>query len=687
MFRGLFLFGFSLMASLAVAQDGPVDSLDTRTLDEVTISAMRLETPASRVPMAVTVIDQQRIQQGNQQLSLNESLGMVPGLFAQNADNFSQDLRLSIRGFGARSSFGIRGIKVLVDGIPESTPDGTAQVDNIDAGLIRQVQVLRGPSSGLYGNAAGGVIALETEGPPDDEMIELRATGGAYQFQRYQLKGGFRHGKWGGLVYGSYTGTDGFRAHSRMENLLLNGRLSYQPKEGTELTLLLNYVNSPTAQDPGGVDSATFYGDPTEARAQNVQYQSGENLTQGRVALTLRHRLSAKAELRGRAYGLSRDFANRLPFQAEGQVEIDRIYTGGGVSYHVADQLFGKLPYRLVTGVDVDYQADDRRRYDNLDGEQGDLVFDQLETFLSVGAYAVNELQLTARLSGTLALRFDALTLGANDAFVSDGDDSGQLSYQQVNPSLGLSYRFTRLFNLYANVGSSFETPTLQELSANPDGGGGFNPDLTPQQAINYEVGSKGSWGEDLQYSVAAFFIQVENELVPYEIAAFAEREFFRNAGSSDRLGIEAYLMASPLKGFTVTASYTFQQFTYGSYQVRDVRFDGNRLPAIPQHSGYLGVRYAHRAGGYAHGWTTLVGSMYADDANQATVDPYAVVNLRAGWVITIGQVEIEPYLGVNNLLDAVYPGNVRINAFGGRYFEGAPTRNVFGGLRVRFGK
>ncbi len=681
----LVLLSLSVMA-LQAQERSTVDSLPDKTLDEVTISATRLEVAETRAPLAVTVVDGQRIQQGNQQLSINESLGMVPGLFAQNADNFSQDLRVSIRGFGARASFGIRGVKLLVDGIPESTPDGTAQVDNIDMGLMRRLQVLRGPSSGLYGNAAGGVIVLETEEAPENEMIELRTTLGSFNFERYQLKAGFRQGKFSGLVYGSHTRTNGFRNHSRMENTLLNGRFTYQPKEGTELTLLLNYVNSPIAQDPGGVDSATFYGDPTAARDRNVFFDGGESVEQGRAALTFRHRLGQKAELRARAYGLGRDFNNRLPFKDGGQVAIQRLYTGGGMSYLFSDKILGGIDYRLRTGVDVDYQADDRQRYDNLRGTQGDLTFDQLETFFSLGAYAVNELAFTRNFSATLTLRFDALQLGADDAFLSDGDDSGQLDYQQVNPSLGLSYRVNRLLNLYGNVSTSFETPALQELSANPDGGGGFNPNLTPQRAINYEVGTKGLLGDRLRYSVAAFFIQVESELVPFELAAFPDREFFRNAGSSDRLGAEFYLMAEPVRGLTVTGSYTFQQFTYDQYEANDRNFSGNFLPAIPQHAGYLGLRYGHSSGFYLNGWARLVGSMYADDANEALVDAYRVVNLRTGWVIKIGNDEVEPFFGVNNLFDEIYPGNVRINAFGGRFFEGAPTRNFFGGLRVRFG-
>ena len=688
MYRTLLLLLLGLpLWTLPAQERPPVDSLSAPTLDAVTISATRLEVEEMAAPLAITVVDERRLQQGNQQLSLNESLGIVPGLFVQNADNFSQDLRISIRGFGARAAFGIRGIKLLVDGIPESTPDGTAQVDNLDMGLMQRIQVLRGPASGLYGNAAGGVIVLETEPAPADEMIELRATLGSFRLQRYQVKAGFRAGKFGGLVYGSHTRTNGFREHSRMENTLLNGRFTYQPQEGTELNLLLNYVNSPLAQDPGGVDAATLAANPAAARDRNVSYQAGESVTQGRAALTLRHRLSPKAELQARAYALGRDFDNRLPFDFGGQVAIQRVYTGGGLSYQFADRLLGRFDYRLQSGVDVDYQADERQRYVNAEDTRGAPTFEQRETFLSLGAYTIHELAFTPRFSATAALRFDALQLAADDAFLSDGDDSGQLTYQQVNPSMGLHYRFFPWLQPYANFSTSFETPALQELSANPDGGGGFNPNLRPQRAINYEIGTKGLAGERLRYSVAAFFIQVSSELVPYEIAGFPDREFFRNAGRSDRWGAELYLRATPVAGLTFTGSYTWQRFTYDQYQANGEDFSGNALPGLPAHLGYLELSYQARGGFYARAWTRLVGSQYADDANQTLVESYTVVNLRTGWVISLKQMEIEPYLGLNNLMDVVYPGNVRINAFGGRFFEGAPPRNYFGGLRVGLGR
>lgn len=684
----LLLIGFGIsLPILSRAQPGSSDKDTTSlSLKPVRIDATRMESTQNRTPMAISVIDQSLIQQGNQQLSIHESLDPVPGLVALNQENFAQDLRISIRGFGARAAFGIRGVKILVDGIPESTPDGQAQVDNIDMGVIQNIQVIRGPAAGLYGNAAGGVLLLQSEQAPEHSMAEGRITYGSYNFQRYQLKTGFREGKFNALIYGAHTRSDGYREHSEVENTLLNGRFEYTPDSATSISLLLNYVTSPIANDPGGVDSTQFTDEPRLPRERNREFDAGETVQQGRIALIAKHRISARSSLQLRGYYLNRDFANKLPFAFGGAVNINRNYTGGGISYQYAGAI-GSLPYRLRLGMDIDNQADDRTRFMNNEGVVGDLTFDQLESFLSIGTYAIQELYLSPQVNLNLALRFDALRLESEDRFLGNGDESGSLNFDQINPSLGIVYAPVDRLSIYANVASSFETPTLSELSANPDGSGGFNPELEAQKAVNYEIGLKGNAGRKFQYTLALFYITVFDELVPYELAAFPDREFYRNAGQSGRAGAELAVQAQLTRHLDASASYTYGDFSYRDYESNGDRFDGNFLPGIPKHMAYAGLRYQHPSGFFARIWTRHTGSMFANDRNTVETDPFTLVNFRTAWAFDLPWGIVEPFAGINNLFNQQYSGNVRINAFGGRFYEGAAGTNVFGGIRVRLEK
>lgn len=676
----LLIFGFAFQLSFS-----QTDTTKAKTLPSIQINALRINSSDLRTPFSVTKIEKKDIQEGNQQLSINESLVAVPGLFALNADNFAQDLRVSIRGFGARAAFGIRGVKLLVDGIPESTPDGQAQVDNVDMGIIQNMQILRGPAAGIYGNAAGGVILLQTEDVPKDPFLEARISAGSYNFQKYQLKAGFRTGKFSSLIYGTHTRTDGYRNHSEMENTLLNGRFRYDWDSLTSLTLFANYINSPLANDPGGVDSSSYVDAPRDARQRNVDFGGGESVQQGRVALSFKKQIQDNQQLQIRAYHLQRDFETKLPFGFGGAVSIDRKYSGGGIAYTYTGAIKDKA-YRLQTGIDLDYQADDRTRFFNNEGTIGDLTFDQVESFLSAGLYAYQELYLSPEFNINLSLRFDALQLEAKDAFLSNGDDSGSLSFQQINPMFGLLYAPNNSLSFFANIASSFETPTLSELSANPDGGGGFNPNLNPQKARNYEIGVKGQ-ERKWKYSLSLFYIQVFDELVPYEIAAFPERDFFRNAGSSNRLGAEFFVQANLAKGLDATGSFSLNEFNYRDYQVNDDIFDDNKLPGIPTQVGYFALSYRHPSGFYAKSWLQTVGAIYTNDRNSVKLEPYSLLNARVAWNFSMPWGELEPFFGVNNIFDKLYPGNVRINAFGGRFYEAGAGAHVFGGVRVRIGK
>ena len=653
---------------------------DAGELDEIVVTATRMEASVGDVARSISLIRKQRIQDATQQLGLGEALAGVPGLYIQNRYNFSQDLSISLRGFGARASFGIRGIRVYVDGIPETLPDGQAQVDSIDLGSAESIEVLRGPASSLYGNASGGVIAIETELGDTAPHVEAGLATGELGFAQYGVKTG---GSWQALDYlfnVSHQEIDGYRRHSAAEGSLLNGKLRLRLGENDRLTIAVNHTDQPEAQDPGAIDAAQAAADPGSARDLNVLFDAGESLEQQRVGFVYeRDRPAGNLLLRN--YYVWRDFDNRLPFTEGGAVRFDRFFYGAGIQYAFGEQLPGAAG--LTLGIDFDRQDDDRRRFDNDEGVIGDLVFDQRERVDSIGAYVLGRYALGEQWNLSAGLRYDEVSFEVGDGFLQDGDDSGEISFDQVSPSLGASFEFGEHV-LFGSFSSSFETPTTTEL-ANPDGSGGFNASLEPQRADNYEIGLKGE-PSGVYYELALFHIELTDELVPFEIAGFPGRTFFRNAGESSRTGAEAALSWRHNSGFGAEASWTWSDFEFDSFTDEiGTEFGGKQLPGLPRHFGYAGFSYVTDGGVHARLEARYSGELYADNANTVEVGSYTVVNLRVSREFGQGAWSLQPYFGVNNLLDERYNAHIRTNAFGGRYYEPAPERNAYAGVDVRY--
>jgi iron complex outermembrane receptor protein len=650
-------------------------------LEEIVVTATRMESSLRDVARSISVVGKERIQIGTQQLGLDEALAGVPGLYMQNRYNFAQDLRISLRGFGARSSFGIRGVKVIVDGIPETLPDGQAGVDSIDIGSAQGIEVLRGPSSSLYGNASGGVIAISSELGADDPYIEGRVAAGDYNYSQLQLKSAGKIGASDYLFNVSRTELDGYRDHSNARGSVVNTRLGVPLGEADKLLFSLNLTDQPEAQDPGGINAAQAASDPSSARDRNVLFDAGEALEQQRFGVVYqRNRDSGNLTLRN--YYAWREFSNKLPFVDGGSVDLDRFFYGVGAQYS-----FGRLPdaFGLTIGVDFDKQDDDRKRFDNNDGVIGPMVFDQNEQVDSTGIFAQARYEFNDDWSLLAGLRYDEISYDVTDNFLVDGDSSGTLEFDEVSPSLGLNYRLDTGV-LFASYSSSFETPTTTEL-ANPDASGGFNPDLNPQTADNFEIGYKYSQG-NLYAELAWFTIDLQDELIPFELAAFPGRTFYSNAGSSSRNGIEAAMSWANDSGFRLDASYTWSDFKFDDFiDDNSNDFSGNQLPGLPEHFGYLGLSFNSDYGFSSTFELIYSGELVANNANTANVSSYTVANLRLSYEMTPGQWVVRPYAGINNVFDESYNSNVRINAFGGRYFEPAPDRNFYAGVVVNFSK
>lgn len=654
-----------------------------KPLEEVTVYSTRIQRPADEIPSAVSVVDEEDIQTGRQQLGLDESLIKVPGLFMQDRYNYAQDLRIAIRGFGSRASFGIRGIRVYVDGIPATLPDGQSGVDSIDIGSTSRIEVIRGPSSSLYGSAAGGVISIYTEDGPDIPFLEARYAGGDDGYNKYQIKGGGQYRDLNYLVNLSRLDYQGYRQQNRTENITLNSKFKYSIDDTSDFTTVINAIDAPVADDPGGVNALQAATDPTSARDANIKYDAGESVAQQQVGFVYRKEFSAEHELTLKNYYVWRDFENRLPFFSGGDIQFNRFFFGGGITYNYKGDVLGRHN-DLVLGFDYDSQEDDRQRYENNNGHVGAMTQNQLESVDSFGIYLEDELSLTDQVSLNFSARYDNVDFNVDDRFLSDGNDSGKLSFDNFNPMVALLWRPMDSVNLYAKYSTSFETPTTTEL-ANPSGIGGFNTALSPQKATNYEIGAKGLLHDSLRYELSLYHIDMSDELVPYELAGFPGHEFYRNAGQSTREGLESALSFQPVENLTVSATYTYADYQYDHYVTPSGTFDGNTIPGLPENQIYAELNYQHPSGFYAV-WDVLwTDQIYVNDANSELSGAYTVSNLRAGYKHNLGNWSVSPFVGLNNLFDERYIGNIRVNAFGGRYYEAAPDFNFYAGLSLRY--
>jgi iron complex outermembrane receptor protein len=643
----------------------------TITLDEVALQATKLKSSRFLIPASVSSIDLIPLQGFQQQLSLQEYLRAVPGLFSLNANNYAQDLRLSIRGFGSRAAFGIRGVKIIVDGIPETTPDGQGQVDNLPLALLSRLEVLRGPSASLYGNAAGGVLYLNTMDSLDGAFTRFRSTFGSYGYQNYQLTSQLKGLKTTALFHLNHTNTKGFRAFSGLKQNVFNAKIKHSFNSRSKINFQLNYTNSPKAEDAGGLKLEETEADFRQARQRNLDYNTFEIIDQFKIGMRWEQQWGSQWNLDSYAFYSFRDFYGKLPFENGGIIDLFRNYYGLGsrLSY---EETQSKLTHRWQLGFETNGQRDQRDRFRNLQGLQGDNVFSQLERFGNVGISLLDDLQWDKLLIRS-GLRFDYQTLGAdNEAEIQE--------YTVLNPSIGMSYAISRAHRLFVNFSTSFETPTLSELSANPSGGEGLNLDLDPSKAINYELGWK-TRGTSGYFEATTFYIKSSNEILPYELEAFPGRSFYQNAGATRRYGLE--LAASyQWSRWGMQASLTQAQYQFDEQKAED-NLDGNNLPGIPNSQLFFQLKYSTN-----RDWNWIlsgehIGEFYANNSNSVAIQSFQKVRFQAQKSIQVPWGEIDFLGGINNLLNTTYYDNIRLNAFGARFYEPAPGRNFYLGFQI----
>ncbi len=694
----------SLVSASAVLAQEPVRgdtiALDTsrvRQLPEINVT--RTTEPLQKVPYAVGVVDRTEFQRGQQTVGLDEALNNLPGVVVANRYNFSLDQRISIRGFGSRSNFGVRGLKILLDGVPQTLPDGQSQLTNIDFANIDRAEVLRGASSSLYGNASGGVVSFSSEpaaAGPFAQRVRVQGGSGerdADDFYKWQSWTSGRSGNVSGTLSVSQFKTDGFRQHSAAEFRQVNAGMDYAVTGSTLATVRLSLADNPRGQNPGALTLTEYLANPDSAAANNILRGADKDAQQHQLALRVRHFDAGGNEYEVTVFGLLRDLANPLAAPPPTgvtpttgtYVAIDRAV--GGVRVSANRRLGSEQAPRLTAGVDLQRMRDDRQNFVSEGGQPTtSVILDQREQVTEFGPFAQLNWNPSERWLVSGGARLDWARFDLDDRFTADGDDSGTRTMSAVSGNLGLSLSFGDHFVPYANVATAFETPTTTELANQPDGSGGFNPDLGPQRAVNYEIGARGQPVPSVSYSVALFLGRVSDAIV--QGPEIGGRAFFRNAGKTHNDGAEVGLNVTPAAGLTLRGSYTYARYRFTDYQLADgTVVDGNRLPGVPEHFWRFGLRTSLPADFFLDADHTISSSLVADDANTIYVDAWGagVTNLRLGWDGQSGQMEFAPFLGVNNLWDRRYVGSVTLNGVGGRVYEPAPRRVVYIGTVIGY--
>jgi iron complex outermembrane recepter protein len=673
--RTFLLAALTALLPAALADEPAVD------LITITVTAPGLSRDLLHTPAAVAVVGDRDLRQGRQALQLDEALNRVPGVLFQNRYNFAQNLRISIRGFGARAPFGVRGIRLRVDGLPETLPDGQSQVDTIDLESAQRVEVIRGPAAAIYGNAAGGVIDVRTADRIDDgRNIELRGQSGSNGFRRLGARAGVAGEATLAHVSAWDMAHDGWRAQARTEKRLAHARLRHAPDPRRSHTWLFTALDQPLGEDPGGLTLSEVAANRRQAAPGALALDAGQQVRQQRIGWVYRDRAALPGEFTARAFYTRRDFEQQLPFAGASLIAFDRDFYGAGADY-TGNARLGTRPLYYIFGVEASRQRDDRRRYE-VDGT-GTVVAqfqDALEAASAAGLFAQADLAVAPRLDLTLAGRVDRVRFSIDDRFTTAGAASGARRYDEFSVMAGLGWQWRPAHRVYMNAGSAFETPTFTEFYDPTQPEQGFDPALEPQQAVNVEAGIKGWLGARTRYDVALFTIRTKDEIV--QVATDPDR--FANAARTRRDGVELALVHDLGPALTATGAWTAARYRFRTFSgAPDDTLRDKRLPGLPEQALFGELAWRGSGGAYLIADLLYIGSRHADNANTVEVAGHVVANMRAGREWRHADHAFEVFAGINNLSDRDYFSNIRVNAAGGRYFEPAPGRNWFAGVAI----
>jgi iron complex outermembrane recepter protein len=678
-------------------------------LSSVVVTATRIAEDSRDLPVSIDRVSAQTIQTGQLQVNLSESLVTVPGVSAQNRQNYAQDLQLSVRGFGARSNFGVRGVRLYSDGIPGTMPDGQGQFSQFDLSSADRIEVLRGPFSALYGNSSGGVISIFTEDAKPGYLYGAQAEYGAFNTQRYGLKTTGDDGAVNYVADASHFQTNGYRVHSEAQRNLFNSKLSLSPSDTSKLTIVGNAIETAFVQDPLGLTRAQFEANPTQAGVNAIAYNTRKSIDQEQLGVAYQDKIGAADELFVTTYtgqrgtkqfqAIPKATEAAAPLYPGGVIDLNRAYWG--IDVHVTDQRsVAGTPLLLVAGVNYDDLAETRKGYLNYIGSalgvQGALRRYETNYVYDFDQYLQAQWDPAARWRIIAGVRNSVVDVTSHGHLaVLDAADS-EARYSAVNPVAGVTFRAAQALNVYASYGKGFETPTLNDLAYRSVDGSqpGLNLGLRPARSDNYETGIKAG-NDTVRANLAAFYIKTTDELAVLQNSA--GRTVDQNIGETTRRGVELATEAILGAGFSAQLAYTYIRAVVGqpyytcvttpcnplaagppppSYQLVPA---GSYLPALARNALYAGITWRYAPLGFSTTLDTVGRSLiYVNDRNSDAADGYWVVNLRAGFEQDTPHWRFSEFARLDNLSDRAYVGSVIVNETNSRYFEPAPGRTAY---------
>ena len=708
------LFGLSALAvailwgAAAAAQDAQpaaaaatansASDASSAALTQIVVTATRIAQSSFDLPVSVDRVSERQIHAGQLQVNLSESLDEVPGISVQSRQNYAQDLQISVRGFGARSSFGVRGVRLYSDGIPGTMPDGQGQFSQFDLGSADHIEVLRGPFSALYGNSSGGVIALFTEDGKPGFEAEGTAEYGSFDTQRYALKGSGASADVNYVADIAHFQTDGYRNHSEAERNNFNSKVGITLSDVSKLTLVVNAIQTPYVQDPLGLTRAQLGADPAQAGVNAVAYNTRKSLNQEQAGADYARQLTGNDDLSVVLYTGHRDTTQfqaipkateSAPTNPGGVIDLGHAYWG--TDLHVTDhRSIAGTPLQLTAGMSYDELDEARRGYLNFIGDtlgvEGELRRDETNHVYDVDEYLQAQWDPGERWRLIAGVRNSIVDVSSFNHLASADlvGDSG-VRYSATNPVAGVTYRATSAINFYASYGKGFETPTLDEIAYRSTNGSipGLNFALEPARSDNFEIGMKAE-ADHVRASLAAFYIKTHDELAVEADAA--GRSVYENIDETERRGAELGLDAWWNGGFTARLAYSYIRATVVSPYSTCVTVpchpveipEGNRLPAVPANSVYGGLTWRYAPVGFSVTAETIGRArIYVDDRNSDAAPGYWTENVRFGFEQDTGRWHLTEYASVNDLTDRRYVGSVIVNETNSRFFEPAPGRTA----------